>query len=114
MSKGPIKLTIYNQDNEPVKELQTSIVPWGIMKRAIKLVKSLKGSEGMSQAEMLDALDDESIDLMTALVADVFSGRVTVEELNRGVELGEMLPVIMQIINKAFSGIGGDPTQPGK
>lgn len=113
MPKGPIKLTIYNEDSEPVKELQTSIIPWGIMKRAIKLVKTLKVSEGMSQTELLDALDDESIDTMTALVADVFGGKVSVEELNRGVELGEMLPVIMAIINKAFSGMGGDPTRPG-
>jgi hypothetical protein len=110
MADGPIKLTIYNTDSEPVKELQTSIIPWGIMKRAIKLVKSLKVSENMSQAELLEALNDEAIDTMTALVVDVFAGKVTVEELNRGVELGEMLPVIMAIIRKAFSGMGGNPT----
>lgn len=108
-----IKLTIYNSENEPIKELSQSFIPWGIMKRAVRLAKSLKMKTGMSQAEMLEALNDETIDELTGLVADTFAGRVTLEELNRGVEVSEMLPVMVQIIHKSF-GAATDPTQPGK
>ncbi len=113
MAKGPITLIIYDPEtNEPRKTLHQSIIPWGVMKRTIKLAKSLKVTPNMSQDELTAALTDEALDDLTGLVADVFAPRVTIEELNQGVELTEMLPVMMQIISRAF-GSFGDPTRPG-
>jgi len=111
---APIKLTIYNSDSEVVKELSQSFIPWGIMKRAVRLAKGMKIRDGMSQAEMLENLDDATIDELTGLVMDVFGGRVTLEELNQGVEVTEMLPVMIQVIHKSFGQVKADPTLPGK
>lgn len=113
---GPITLIIYNPEtHEPVKTLHQSIIPWGIMKRTMKLAKSLKITPEMTQEEMIASLSDDAIDDLTGLVADVFAPRVTIEELNQGVELAEMLPVMMQVISKAFGQMGGgaDPSKPG-
>lgn len=112
---APIKLTIYNEEHESVKELQTSLVPWGILKRAIKLAKTIK-LEGKNQAELLESLDDEGFDNLTGLVADLFHGKVTIEELTWGTDALEMLTVLMAVVTKAFGEFAnnGNPTPPGK
>lgn len=108
----PIRLTIYDPEtSEPVKDLSTAIVPWGIMKRAIALMRSLpEGYEEMSEAELVQNMSEDFVDSLTAYVVDLFGGRVTVEELNHGAELSEMLPLL------TAAGVGGlaNPTKPGK
>jgi len=122
---APIKLTIYNDEHEAVKELQTSLVPWGILKRAIKLAKTFK-ADGSNPTEMMASLDDESFDNLTGLVADLFHGKVTVEELTWGADAGEMAAVMQAIVTRAFGEFGNagvnpasvgdrvDPTRPGQ
>ena len=112
---SPIQLTIYSADHEPVKELSVSLVPWGILKRAIKLAKSLK-TDASKPSDMLDGLDEEGFDNLTGLVADLYHGKVTVDELQWGTDAGEMMAVLQSIVTRAFGeiGTGADPTQPGK
>jgi hypothetical protein len=113
MSGAPIKLTIYDQEDESVvKEFSAHIVPWGIMKRAIRLGKSMKGLAGNDDAAILEQMSEDDIDNLTGLVADVFGGRVTVEELERGATIPEMLAILQAVIGKAF-GASQNPTVPG-
>jgi len=108
-----IRLTIYNEDSEPVKDLSQSIVPWGVMKKAVRLVKSLQGLADKSDAEILAGMTDDDIDNLTGLVISVFGGRVTAEELERGATINEMLSVLNQIVSHV-SGASQNPTPPGK
>jgi hypothetical protein len=111
-----IKLTIYNAEHESVNELSTALVPWGILKRAVKLAKSL-GTESLTQEQVLEALGEEGFDNLTALVADLYHGRVTIEELEWGTEASEMLAVLQAVVTRAFAELGSagpDPTPPGK
>jgi len=112
MAGTPIKLNIYDEDSNVVKELSQGFVPWGIMKRAVRLGKSMRSLVGKSDAEILEQMTDEDIDNLTLLVSDVFGGRVTVEELERGAEIPEMLTVLQGVISKAF-GAAANPTPPG-
>lgn len=107
-----IKLTIYNAESEPVKDVATSLIPWGIMKRAIRLAKSMGGLAGKDETSILEAMSDEDIDNLTQLVVDVFGGRVTVKELEQGAEVTEMLAVLTAVVTKAF-GASANPTPPG-
>jgi hypothetical protein len=109
---APIVLTIYGPDSEVLKELSTAFVPWGIMKRAVRLGKAMRGLVGMSDAEILEALTDDAIDDLTGLVVDVFGGRVTAAELETGATPPEMLTVLEQVIGSAF-GAAQNPTPPG-
>lgn len=107
---APIKLTIYNPEtHESEKELQTSLIPWGILKRAIKLAKSLGGLAGLDAANPMEALarlDESAVDELTGLVADIFQGKVSLEELNRGTEIMEMVTVLQAIVTRAFGEFG--------
>jgi hypothetical protein len=115
---SPIKLTIYDpQTHEPKKELQTSLVPWGILKRAIKLAKSLdydqkEEDSGDQINTMLEKLGEDGFDNLTGLVADVFHGQVTIEEIEWGTETGEMINVLQAVVTRAFSEFKktGNPT----
>jgi hypothetical protein len=107
----PIKLTIYDPETaEPVKDVMTAIVPWGLMKRAVQLMKALPaGYESMSEAELIQHLDEGFVDALTCFAVDLFGGRATVEEINRGVELSEMLPLLTAAGFRSFA----NPTKPG-
>ena len=112
---APIKLTIYNPEtHESVKDLQTSLVPWGILKRAMRLAKHLGGISNLSNPmEVLASLEEDAIDELTGLVADVFPGKVTLEELNEGTEIGEMVTVLQAVVARAFGEFGAqDPANP--
>lgn len=113
----PIKLTVYDPEtSEPVKELFTAIVPWGIMKRAIQLMKSLPaGYESMSEGELLQSLDEGFIDALACFAVDLFGGRLTVEEINACVEVEELLPLLSAAGLGSFArrSSSSNPTPPG-
>ena len=53
------------------------------------------------------------LDALAALVVEAFSGQFTVDQLNNGTDIGEMLAVLNLIVSKARTGMGGNPTPPG-
>jgi hypothetical protein len=90
-------------------------VPWGILKRAIKIAKRLGQVEGRSGADILGGLDDEGFDELTGLICDLFHGEVSLEELNWGTDAGEMAAVMQAVITRAFGQFEqiANPTLPG-
>jgi hypothetical protein len=104
-SGTPVQLTLYNTDDEPVKELSRLVVPWGILKRALRLVKSLDPEN----------LNEDDLDTITALVAEVFgSDKVTIRELDEGADMGDMLSVLNMVVAKAGMAmpVTGNPPMP--
>lgn len=90
-SGTPVKLTIYDADDEPVKELSRLVIPWGILKRAVRMVEHLD----------LEHVKEEDIDAISALIVEVFGGKVTIEELDAGADLDDMIACLEQVISKA-------------
>lgn len=88
---APVQLTLYDADDEPIKELSRLVVPWGILKRAVRLVKNLD----------VDNVSEEDLDVITALVVEVFGDKVTMEELEKHADIGDMLSVLTMIVAKA-------------
>ena len=82
-------LNIYNDENEVVKTLKRGFVPWKIMKRAVRLMRSTEGN-----------MSEETIDEITQLVVDIFGGKVTAEELEEGATTEEMITLIQDIVGK--------------
>lgn len=108
----PIQLTLYGEkdgiSDEVIAEFRRSIIPWGILKRAVRFAKSVD----LNNIE-IDSLTEENIDEMAGIVAAVFSDQVTVEQLDQGADVMDMLAVIQEIMARA--GSISNPTQrPGK
>ena len=102
-SGTPIKLTIYNADDEPVKELSRLVVPWGILKRAVRMMDKMD----------VENPTEEDIDAISGLIVQIFGDKVTIEELDNGADMDDMISCLRQIIAKA-RGLVPNPPPPAK
>lgn len=104
----PIELTLYDPEtNEAVKTYTRSFVPWEILKSALRLNKRFDSSE----------FTEEDVDELAALAVAVFGYQFSVEQVNKGTDIGEMMTVIQSIVTRAsqFMGKnGGNPTLAAK
>lgn len=107
MSKNnaPMVITLYNAEDEPIGTFQTSIIRWGIFKRAMQVGRKLIGKSPTD-------FTDEDIDELSGLIVAVFGDRFTVEELNNGADIVEMLAVLQAVIARA-RGIVPNAPPPG-
>jgi hypothetical protein len=99
----PIELTLYDPEtSEKVKTYIRSFVPWAILKRAIRMSKSLGGGD----------LTEEDMDELGSLVVAVFGDQFSLEEVNNGADIGEMMTVIMEVISRASQFVAGEKVNP--
>ncbi len=98
----PLTIRLYDPEGEHV-EFSQMIIPWGIMKMAIAI------SENMDPDKPTAA----DIDALAGLVVAVFGNRFTLEELDRGAEVSEMMTVINNIVARANNLLKSNPTRPG-
>ena len=100
----PMHITLYDPEtNEVKKDYDRLFVPWRLLKAAVKISKSLDPEN----------LTDEDVDALAVLVVEAFGNQFSVDDLNQGADLSEMIAVLNTIIAKASGGIG-NPTPPGK
>jgi hypothetical protein len=102
-SAQPIKLTFYNpEDGEIEHEYATCIIPWGILKRAMRFAKRF--GSGAGNLDIAD-LTDADIDEISGLVVDLFGDRFTMQDLANKTELTEVITVMQQIFTRAGANI---------
>jgi hypothetical protein len=95
MPRANVELKLYDANDEVVKDLHRLIVPWGVLKKANRLGKRLKKSKE-------EELEDADIDEISSLVVEIFGeDRVTVEELDKYADVGDLISVILSIANRA-------------
>jgi hypothetical protein len=102
MSATPMTIHIYNANDEVVKTLTRSFVPWKLLKKAVEVSAALDPKD----------MTPETIDQLSSLVIAVFGDQVSREELDEGADVSEMVAVLRQIVAKA-SGSNPNPTPPG-
>jgi hypothetical protein len=94
MPRANIELELYDENNESVKKLARVVVPWGILKKAVRLARVLDKAS--------DQLDESEIDQIADLVVQIFGeSNVTRKELDQYADVGDMMTVLMGIINRA-------------
>lgn len=99
-----LKITLYDPEtNEIVKECSRAFIPWKVLKRAIRLMKNFKPED----------ISEEDADELAALVVDAFGGQFTLDELNNGADLSEMMTVLTGIMASA-QGISPNPPPQGR
>ncbi len=91
MAGTVLKITLYDENNEVKAEYTRLFIPWKLLKASIRLMKKIN----------LDDLTEEAADELAALVAEVFGNQFTVDQLNEGADISEMLTVIMAVAARA-------------
>lgn len=100
-----VELKIYGKNNEIVKTLERVFIPWKILKKAVSLSENLD-TENMSEKD---------VDSLAEIVLTVFEDQVTLEELDNGADLDDMLSVVTQIVTIASNKIKqANPIPPAK
>jgi hypothetical protein len=108
MSGTPIELKLYDADDNVSKTLIRSVVPWGLMKKALRLGNTFNkiNPEDMSESDL---------DELTAFIVAIFGDKVTMEEIEAGADTGDMMAVMNQIVAKAQGLMPSpNPISPGK
>lgn len=96
MSGTPMKITLYGENDEVKGEFSRSFVPWKVLKKAVALMPSLSGDE----------MNEQAVDAIAELVVEAFGGQFTVDDLNDGADVGEMMAVVYAIVNRANPTMG--------
>jgi len=97
----PMVIHLYDKNDEEIAVFSRSFIPWKVLKKAVKLIKQID----------LEELKEEDIDLIAGLITEVFGDQFTVEQLDEGADLGEMIAVLQNVIART-NGISLNPTPP--
>lgn len=100
LSSTPITITLYGANDEENKTYSRMIIPWGILKKAISLTKSLNEKD-------VSSLD---VDAIAGLVVETFGGQFSLQELDKGADVGEMISVLQNIVARASALVQANPT----
>jgi len=99
-----MKITLYDPKTDEIKGTYTRVfVPWKLLKQAVKLAKGLKPEE----------MDEQQVDSLAGLVVEVFGNKFSVEDLNEGADVSEMIAVLNTIVARAGGAISTNPPPPG-
>jgi hypothetical protein len=99
-STAPLKLTLYGVNDEIKREVTRSIIPWGILERAIDLQETLSDIQFDDEGQPIvsDAAQfREQISELTDFVVFIFDDAVNVTEINRGASIKDMFAIYNQI-----------------
>ena len=96
----PLSIVLYGADDDPIKEYTRSIIPWGILKKSIALTRAI-GKKDVAEAD---------VDAIAGLVVEAFGNQFTIQELDAGADIGEMLTVLQSIVARAGELVNANPT----
>jgi hypothetical protein len=101
----PIKITFYNPDDSVKAEYSKLRIPLGLVDVVLDL------SENVEQKS-----DRETWDAIKSFLVEAFGERFTLDELNAGADLGDILSVFNMIVAKienASRSFNPNPRRPG-
>lgn len=96
MATEPIRITLYGENDEAIDEFQKNIIPWGMLKKALKMQDVTKKS------------DEKTFDVLGTYVCELFGNKFTLEQLEKGADISEVIAVITEVTNRA-SALYNDP-----
>jgi hypothetical protein len=105
---APLKLTLYGVNDEIKGEFTRSIVPWGILERALDIQEQFENIE--DGPDGTPRLNREQIDMLTDFIIYLFDDAVKAEELKRCASLGEMFALYKQVFIMVGQTMPKNPT----
>jgi hypothetical protein len=98
----PIKIMLYTSDGEVKQEYSCSLIPWGILKKAISLTQDIDQTK----------IGAQDLDAIAQLVVDVFGKQFSLADLDAGADIGEMMSVLQSVVSRASGLVNANPTPP--
>lgn len=102
MPGTPITIVLYGPEDEAKKTYSRSVIPWGILKKAIVLTKLIDESN----------VTENDIDAIASLIVEVFGNQFSIVDLDAGADVGEMLAAVQAIVSRASALVKTNPTIP--
>ena len=90
---APIEITLYDENDEPIKTYSLSVVRWGLLKQAIKLSKSMNQKEA--------EIEEDAMDGITSFVCRLFGDKFTPKQLDDGADIAEIMSAFRAVVNRA-------------
>ena len=87
MINDKITLTLYDENDKPIRTLTRASVRWKVLKRVVKLTE--EGGRDNSYSDMFEA--------MTEIVGMIFAGQATLEEIDAGARSEDIVGVIERV-----------------
>lgn len=120
----PIKLTLYDANDEEIATYERSRIPWGILKKAIVLQTKVKQAETKEEARQWwqvwkkdekTSVEDAQILAISQFVVELFGNKFSVRQLEEGADTPEVMNVFRAVIaraNQAINAAGINPQKP--
>lgn len=106
---APLSIKLYGVDNEVKREVTRSIVPWGVLEKAIDLQEQFETLE-VNEDGTPQKVTREQVQQLTDFVVFIFDDTVTREELKRGASLGDMFALYNQVFKMVGQIMPKNPT----
>ncbi len=106
---APLSIKIYGIDNEIKREVTRSIIPWGILERALDLQAEFENLEFDDQGNPI-GVNKEQVQMLTDFVVFMFDDAVNADELKRGASLADMFALYQQIFRMVGQVMPKNPT----
>jgi hypothetical protein len=126
---APIELTLYNSDDEPISTFKRSIVPWGVLKKAMSLMQALeelsddqaekpeaektrweKFKEWFKRGKTINATEVQ-LQMLEEFLVEFFGNKFTAADL-KNADTMELMSVLQSIITRASAASNVNPMMP--
>jgi len=126
---APIELVIYDEHDEPKQTYKRAIVPWGVMKKAMSLMKALddlnnEKNSGQEQTRLgklrswftrakTDDPEVASLNMLEEFIVEFFGYQFKAADL-KNADTGELMAVLQNIMARASNAMPANPTKPSR
>ena len=98
----PITITLYGANDEEKQTFSRTVIPWGILKKAITVSKTI-------DTENAGSID---VDAIAGLVVEAFGNQFSIKDLDAGADVGEMISVLQNIVARASALVQANQVNP--
>jgi len=114
-----LEITLYGKNDEKEKTYQRQIVPFGMLKKAARLMDAIENPESKARKKWYTFWQkvDENVrpeerqaDAIADFVVELFDFQFTKKQLETGADLGEMMSVLVAVMARANATVKSNPT----